>query len=234
MPACDLLFWWFGRGLDLDRSDWRRLDSRLPRLVAIMSDRQSVSFRRGINGRRFIRFASSRGQVECNLSGAGRSQRECSAQAQEAERKADGFQHLRCPQRDLTRRQGPFWREKGGQERFLAPGGIPLLSIHEDHQHSPALGALHVCGLKDVESRAWPTRYRDAVIIHASQRPDDISADEFERRLGMCLPPNLSLGGVVGVTEIVDCVRDYPSGTRKAITFSCLRTPGRYQSPIRL
>ena len=137
MPACDLLFWWFGRGLDLDRSDWRRLDSRLPRLVAIMSDRQSVSFRRGINGRRFIRFASSRGQVECNLSGAGRSQRECSAQAQEAERKADGFQHLRCPQRDLTRRQGPFWREKAARSvfwrlvAFRYPRYMKIISIRQ-------------------------------------------------------------------------------------------------------
>ena len=47
--------------------------------------------------------------------------------------------------------------------------------------------SLIVSGQKDVQNRTWPTRYRGAVIVHASLRPDNISADEFERRIGMRL-----------------------------------------------
>jgi hypothetical protein len=66
-------------------------------------------------------------------------------------------------------------------------------------------------GIKDVENRTWPTRYRGRVLVHASQRPDGITADEIERRFGERLSSGLSLGGIVGITEIVDCVRPHPS-----------------------
>src|SRR5690242_9023233 len=59
--------------------------------------------------------------------------------------------------------------------------------------------ALIVHGFKDVENRTWPTRYRGAVLIHASLRPDDISSDEIERRFGVCLEGELPLGGIVGM-----------------------------------
>ena len=71
--------------------------------------------------------------------------------------------------------------------------------------------SLIVHGLKDIENRTWPTRYRGPLIIHASQRADDISATDIERRFGAHLPCELPLGGIVGVTEIVDCVRPHPS-----------------------
>jgi hypothetical protein len=71
--------------------------------------------------------------------------------------------------------------------------------------------SLIVHGLKDVENRTWPTRYRGPLIIHASKRADDISATDIERRFGVRLPCELPLGGIVGATEIVDCVRPHPS-----------------------
>ena len=64
---------------------------------------------------------------------------------------------------------------------------------------------------KDVENRTWPTHYRGPVLIHASQRQDDIAADEIERRFSVRLPDDVPGGGVVGVCEIVDCVRNHPS-----------------------
>jgi hypothetical protein len=66
-------------------------------------------------------------------------------------------------------------------------------------------------GFKDVENRTWRTMYRGPLLVHASQRSDDISADEIERRFGVRLPPELPLGGIVGMTEIVDCVRPHAS-----------------------
>jgi hypothetical protein len=71
--------------------------------------------------------------------------------------------------------------------------------------------ALIVCGFKDIENRSWPTRYRGPVLVHASLKPDDITLDEVEHRFGVRLDCKLPLGGVVGVTEIVDCVRPHPS-----------------------
>jgi hypothetical protein len=71
--------------------------------------------------------------------------------------------------------------------------------------------SLKVIDFKDDENRTWPTRYRGPVLVHASQRPDDITADEIEQRYGERVPSDLPLGGIVGMTEIVDCVREHPS-----------------------
>ena len=65
--------------------------------------------------------------------------------------------------------------------------------------------------LKDIENRTWATAYRGPVLVHASQRPDDITPDEIERRFGVRLTSEQKLGGIVGITEIVDCVRPHPS-----------------------
>ena len=48
-------------------------------------------------------------------------------------------------------------------------------------------------------------------MIHASQRPDDIPHGEIERRFGVRPPLILPRGGIVGITEIVDCVRESDS-----------------------
>jgi len=71
--------------------------------------------------------------------------------------------------------------------------------------------SLIVSSLKDVENRTWPTRYRGPVLIHASQRADDATSEDIERRFGVRLPAELPLGGVVGIAEIVGCVKDHPS-----------------------
>jgi hypothetical protein len=71
--------------------------------------------------------------------------------------------------------------------------------------------ALIVHGFKDVENRTWPTRYRGPVLVQAALRADDVSSEEIERRFGIRPPSALPLGGIVGVTEIVDCVTNHPS-----------------------
>jgi len=71
--------------------------------------------------------------------------------------------------------------------------------------------ALIVHGIKNVENRTWATRYRGPLLIHASQRPDDVSREDIERRFGVSPPAQQPLGGVVGVADIVDCVRPHSS-----------------------
>jgi hypothetical protein len=65
--------------------------------------------------------------------------------------------------------------------------------------------------LKDIENRTWSTSYRGPVLVHASLRADAITADEIERRFGLRMPSELPHGGVIGLIEIVDCVRPHPS-----------------------
>jgi hypothetical protein len=71
--------------------------------------------------------------------------------------------------------------------------------------------SLIASGAKDVENRTWPTSYRGPILIHASQRHDSVTSGEIERRLRVRPPSALPLGGVVGVTEIVGCVKPHPS-----------------------
>jgi ASCH domain len=71
--------------------------------------------------------------------------------------------------------------------------------------------SLIVLGHKDVENRTWMTKYRGPVLVHASQRADDVSVDDIAKRFGVRLSDDLKLGGIVGITEIVDCVRSHSS-----------------------
>jgi len=72
--------------------------------------------------------------------------------------------------------------------------------------------ALIARGIKNVENRSWRTRYRGPVLIHASLQSSATSLDEIARRLGVELPAlDLQRGGVVGATNIVDCVSSHTS-----------------------
>jgi hypothetical protein len=71
--------------------------------------------------------------------------------------------------------------------------------------------SLIVCGIKDVENRTWSTRYRGPVLVHASLRADDISSVDLVRYYGAFPPSDQPRGGIVGVVEIVDCVRPHSS-----------------------
>ena len=65
---------------------------------------------------------------------------------------------------------------------------------------------LIVSGSKNIENRTWSTRYRGALLIHASL---NVNGREC-RRYGLD-PANLETGGVVGFAEIVDCVTKHKS-----------------------
>jgi hypothetical protein len=65
-------------------------------------------------------------------------------------------------------------------------------------------------GLKDVENRTWPTHHRGPLLIHAGLK-DDLDGWHFLDQHGFALPVDPPSGGIIGVVDVVDCVRDYPS-----------------------
>jgi hypothetical protein len=71
-----------------------------------------------------------------------------------------------------------------------------------------ATGAIE---MKDVENRTWATGYRGLVLVHSSLRADAITPNEIERRFGVVPPSEQPLGGIVGVADLVDCVRSHSS-----------------------
>jgi hypothetical protein len=65
-------------------------------------------------------------------------------------------------------------------------------------------------GIKDIENRSRRTHYRGKFLIHASLNQsllfDDITK-EIGELAGLKLPNEYGIGGIVGVAEIVDCVK---------------------------
>jgi ASCH domain len=72
--------------------------------------------------------------------------------------------------------------------------------------------SLIVRGVKDIENSSWATKYRGPVLVHASLRPSAYSHADIARQFGIDLPQvELPLGGIVGTTNIIDCVDAHPS-----------------------
>lgn len=95
--------------------------------------------------------------------------------------------------------------------QLALPGMALISSVMKIISVRQPWASLIVLGFKDVENRSWSTRYRGPVLIHASKRGDQVSKADIECRYGVRLEDNLRLGGIVGLTEIVDCVRPHPS-----------------------
>lgn len=70
---------------------------------------------------------------------------------------------------------------------------------------------LIVQGIKTVENRSWPTKFRGQFLVHASGKMD-MAPDEFNyfrremKKSGVIIPEKLLLGGIVGMANLVDCV----------------------------
>ena len=74
---------------------------------------------------------------------------------------------------------------------------------------------LIVNGHKDIENRTWKTKFRGKILIHASKTMTSLDYSECQHvaeSLGVSLPSPQELrkqmGGIVGYTHIVDCVRE--------------------------
>jgi len=77
---------------------------------------------------------------------------------------------------------------------------------------------------KDIENRSWPTRLRGRILVHAAKgctQQEYLDAAEFAltavsdeyRGKGLVIPPwrTIERGGIIGSTEIVDCVEQSDS-----------------------
>jgi len=69
---------------------------------------------------------------------------------------------------------------------------------------------LIVYGFKNVENRTWRTSYRGPLLIHAGTRVDPVGYD-VAFQLGVVVPDDLDLGGIIGQVDIVDCVESMDS-----------------------
>ncbi len=73
---------------------------------------------------------------------------------------------------------------------------------------------LVVNGFKNIENRTWQTKHRGPLLIHASRSLDLLTPtvhEEMRREYGVVLPEQFQLGGIIGVVDVVDCVRKHPS-----------------------
>lgn len=79
--------------------------------------------------------------------------------------------------------------------------------------------SLIVEGIKDVENRTWPTKFRGRVLVHAGLKIDqsyftekiwDIPTD-IQQKGKEAILKGMPTGAIIGSVEIVDCVINHPS-----------------------
>ena len=72
-------------------------------------------------------------------------------------------------------------------------------------------------GAKDIENRTWLTRYRGTLAIHAGAGsfriydPDVWMIQYAPGAVGLIAPHRCTKGAIIGVVDLVDCVRDSSS-----------------------
>lgn len=66
---------------------------------------------------------------------------------------------------------------------------------------------------KDIENRSWPTRVRGQFLIHAGKKVDVDGYDFLFEAFQLEPPPakGIERGGIVGIANIVDCVKQSKS-----------------------
>jgi|SRR5947209_791108 len=73
---------------------------------------------------------------------------------------------------------------------------------------------LIVNGFKDIENRSWRTNHRGPLLIHAGLSDEFLTLsfkDEIKQTYGVVLPDAAEIGGIVGLVDVVDCVKQHPS-----------------------
>lgn len=68
---------------------------------------------------------------------------------------------------------------------------------------------LIVHGIKDIENRTWRTKFRGKIYIHAPQKIDLKAYEHITH--GLPTPDKLKTGGIIGASEIVDCIDESDS-----------------------
>ena len=61
-------------------------------------------------------------------------------------------------------------------------------------------------GVKNIENRTWHTKFRGRILIHAGKKIDKAAYEHIELDL-LPAPAEMETGGIIGITEIIDCVK---------------------------
>lgn len=85
---------------------------------------------------------------------------------------------------------------------------LPVISIRQP------FAWLVVNGIKDIENRSMRTHHRGPILIHASLNTQNLyeeMKEELEALGGVAMPDAYDAGGILGIVDIVDCVRRHSS-----------------------
>ncbi len=94
---------------------------------------------------------------------------------------------------------------------------------------------LIVRGVKDIENRSWPTRFRGRILIHAGSNIKWDIVEEHRRTLGLDSVDDYEpqTMAIVGMVDIVDCVNTHRSRFFLGPYGFVLRNAVRFRKPIR-
>jgi len=73
---------------------------------------------------------------------------------------------------------------------------------------------LIVSGFKDIENRSWRINCPRTLLIHAGLNHTDFNdenVDRIERQHSIHISDKMRVGEVIGVVDVVDCVKRHPS-----------------------
>jgi len=72
---------------------------------------------------------------------------------------------------------------------------------------------LIIMGYKDIENRSWPTTFRGVFLIHAAKKFDYTGYNRLMSRMRISIPEpsKYQRGGIVGMAQIIDCVKHHHS-----------------------
>ena len=98
--------------------------------------------------------------------------------------------------------------DNGGWLPDAAPHAVRVLTVRQPHAHLLVHGSPNG-GLKDVENRSKPTRYRGTLLIQASAKVDQAAYNDYIAE-GVELPPaeELVTGAIIGSVQVTGCIRD--------------------------
>ena len=98
---------------------------------------------------------------------------------------------------------------------------IKALTIHQP------FASLIVAGIKDVENRSRPTKYRGLLAIHAGLAADDDAMTAHGH-----LIDDYPRGVILGTVRVIDCVRDSKSEWADRSWHWQLADPQPFETPI--
>lgn len=96
-------------------------------------------------------------------------------------------------------------------------------------------------GIKDVENRTWPTKYRGRIYIHAGAKADTgymYTEDQWLKLCELGYKPHymsgyLKYSAIIGHVDVVDCVQNHDSiWAEKDCYHWVLANPVLYKEPI--